>query len=171
MHDALAQDDIAISYNSGQWLDLRNALQDAQASPVAVRPALLHSLEVSSALFDYELPMAVIHGEFASNNVFAEADRVSVVFDWETVQYAPRILDLAFTWLSVAYDDVSKAADLREALLAGYALEAQSRLSADELAAMPLAVSFVASAAASWCSKRGYADFGKRFLAAGSAFE
>ena len=114
--------------------------------------------------------MAVVHGEFATNNLFAVRDQVAVVFDWETVQYGPRILDLAFSWLSAVYDGSLEPGTVKDALLNAYDDAATVKLSATERQAMPMAVTFVSGATAAWCYRRGYEDYGATFLAAGRSF-
>ena len=170
MHDALPQAEIGVEPNSGQWLDPHNANGDAEQAPDAVRAALQESLAAASDVMGRDLPMAVIHGEFGSNNFFAADERVTVVFDWETVQHAPRVLDVAFGWVSVVYDDELAPEAVRDALLAGYDEVSGMPLSDEERAVLPRAVTFVSGAAAAWCYRRGYDSYGSHFLTSGARY-
>ena len=170
LHDAVQQSDIEITFNSGQWLDPRNAQADAQQAAAKVRGTLRRALQASSDVFEVGLPMAVVHGEFATNNLFAVQDQVTVVFDWETVQYGPRILDLAFSWLSAVYDGSLEPGRVKDALLDAYDDAAAVKLRSMERQALPKAVTYVSGATAAWCYRRGYGDYGATFLAAGRSF-
>jgi Ser/Thr protein kinase RdoA (MazF antagonist) len=164
LHDALDPAEVRIGFNSGQWFDPRKARVDlAQCLPdAAARVGPL--LESSVAIFDLALPMAVIHGELATNNVFAEGDEVTTIFDFETAQHAPRLFDMAYTYISVVYDDVMAPATVIDRVVSGYDSAATTPLTAAERDAFTRAVRFVCASAAIWCFARQHDDHGERFL-------
>jgi Ser/Thr protein kinase RdoA (MazF antagonist) len=165
MHHALDQLSTVMRFNTGQWLDPRNAELDIRHIEHGMRVQLASDLAATRRVFELGLPSAVIHGEFATNNIFAENDRVTVIFDFETAQYAPRLLDIAFTWLSIVYDGELAPRSVLTTLIAGYA-SAAGPLTDHEGRHVELAVRYVSTAAAAWCFRRGHDEYGHRFLAA-----
>ena len=169
LHAILHQDELAVGFNTGQWLDPRNARADAVRCEPETRRRLETALDASTAVFESGLPMAIIHGELATNNVFAANDEVSTIFDFETVQYAPRLLDVAFTYTACVYQDELPPAAIFDALATAYDAAAAEPLTPAERSLFPTAVRWVAVCAAAWCFSRGYAEYGEKFLAAGLA--
>jgi Putative homoserine kinase type II (protein kinase fold) len=156
IHDVLDLDRITVPYNPGQWLNRRNvSLEIARCGPTEGR-RLQVMLERSLPLFDADLPAAIIHGELATNNVFTERD------------HAPRLLDLAYIYLSMVYDEQLDPAELLAALREGYDGVVRRPLTALELTQFTRAVEYAAVAASAWCYSRGMSDYGDRFLGAGT---
>lgn len=167
LHNVLDQDMIAISYNTGQWLNPRNVAIDIARCKATIQKRLQSVINETEHIFDKNLPMAVIHGELATNNVFAEGDKVTTVFDFETTEYAPRILDIAYSYLSFVYDQELEPAAVREALEGGYNDLAKTKLSKQEHDYFKTAVRYVSAATAAWCFSREYDEYGEKFLHAG----
>jgi Ser/Thr protein kinase RdoA (MazF antagonist) len=164
VHDALDATVIDLPENRGQWLNPRNVAAEITRCPAPARAALQAILDCSAPLFDAEIPRAIIHGELATNNVFAAGRRVTTIFDFENAEHAPRLLDLAYTYVSMVYDEQLDPAELLSALLGGYEDIAPAPLTPAELAELPRAVEFTAGAASAWCHARGMSDYGGQFL-------
>lgn len=71
-------------------------------------------------LFESNLPKALIHGDLMLDNVFADGESVTAVFDFETVEYSYRILDVARSCLSLAYAGSLDDEEILRALWCGY---------------------------------------------------
>ncbi|HEX4435776.1 MAG TPA: phosphotransferase [Solirubrobacteraceae bacterium] len=164
IHDALDATLIDLPENRGQWLNPRNVVAEITRCPAPAQAKLQPILERSAPLFDAELPQAIIHGELAANNVFAAAQRVTTIFDFENAEHAPRLLDLAYTYVSMVYDEQLDPAELLSALRGGYDGAAEMPLTPVEIAEIPRAVGFTATAASAWCHARGMSDYGEQFL-------
>ncbi|MGZ4482234.1 MAG: phosphotransferase [Gaiellales bacterium] len=105
--------------------------------------------EVYDELFDRlrplltRLPLAPLHGDWQTNNLFFAGDAVSGVIDFHQADYAPRVLDLAvaverncFFWNRIsAGEDTAYDLDHAGALIAAY--DAVSPLEPAERAAFP----------------------------------
>jgi Ser/Thr protein kinase RdoA (MazF antagonist) len=169
LHAILHQDELTIGFNTGQWLDPRNARADALRCEPEIRRRLETVLDTSAAVFEPGLPMAVIHGELATNNFFAANDEVTTIFDFETVQHAPRLLDVAYTYMACVYDDEMPPTAVLDALIIAYNAATAEPLTPVERSLFPTALRWVAACAAAWCFSRGYADYGEKFLAVGLA--
>jgi Ser/Thr protein kinase RdoA (MazF antagonist) len=87
------------------------------------------------------LPARPLHGDWQTNNLFFEGDRVSGVIDFHQADYAPRVLDLAvaverncFFWNRISAGD-DGAWDAEHARLLISAYDRESRLEPAERAA------------------------------------
>jgi Ser/Thr protein kinase RdoA (MazF antagonist) len=87
-----------------------------------------------------ELPLAPLHGDWQTNNLFFDGDRLSSIIDFHQADYAPRLLDLAvaverncFFWNRISAGD-DTAFDLGHAAALVGAYEAVAPLTADERA-------------------------------------
>lgn len=168
LHNILKQEDISIGYNTGQWLNPRNARIDIANCNAATQKRLRPIVDESLHVFEASLPMAIIHGELASNNIFAKGDEVTTVFDFETTEYAPRVLDVAFSYLSFVYDEELQPSSVLKALETGYNSAAGIKLTIQEDKHFNVAVRYVSAATAAWCFSRGYNEYGEKFLKVGS---
>jgi Ser/Thr protein kinase RdoA (MazF antagonist) len=164
IHDALDATLIELPENRGQWLNQRNVAAEIARCPAPARAELQSVLERSALLFDAGLPRAIIHGELAANNVFAADQQVTTIFDFENAEHAPRLLDFAYTYVSMVYDEQLDPAELLSALRDGYDSAAATTLIEAELVELPRAVEFTAVAASAWCHARGMSDYGAQFL-------
>jgi len=88
------------------------------------------------------LPVAPLHGDWQTNNLFFAGDRVSGVIDFHQADCGPRLLDLAvaverncFFWNRISDGDDS-AYDLGHAAALVTAYDAAGRLTGDERAAL-----------------------------------
>lgn len=168
LHNILDQSAIKVGYNTGQWLEPRTVALNIAACDEATRDRLQPIVNDSLPMFEANLPMAIIHGELASNNIFAKDDRVTTVFDFETTEYAPRILDVAYTYLSFVYGGEMEREEVLQALKAGYDSTAKMKLTAQENQYFDTAVRYASAATSAWCFSRGYPEYGEKFLKAGS---
>jgi Ser/Thr protein kinase RdoA (MazF antagonist) len=167
IHKALDPGQIELPCNRGQWLNRDNvSLELARCGPKE-RAALQPVLELALPLFDRELPLAIIHGELATNNVFAHDDRVTTIFDFENAEYAPRLLDAAYTYVSMVYDEQLDPGELLVALRSGYDSASDQPLTEIERTLFTQAVEYAAVAASAWCHARGMNEYGDQFLRAG----
>jgi Ser/Thr protein kinase RdoA (MazF antagonist) len=164
IHDALDPSLIPLPENRGQWLSPQNVAAEIARCPEPTRAELQPVLARSAPLFDAELPRAVIHGELATNNVFAADQRVTTIFDFENAEHAPRLLDLAYTYVSMVYDEQLDPAEMLSALRGGYDDAASTPFTETEVGELPRAVEFTAAAASAWCHARGMSDYGAQFL-------
>ena len=89
------------------------------------------------------LPRAPLHGDWQTNNLFFDGDRLSAVIDFHQADYAPRLLDLAvaverncFFWNRIAEGE-TEAHDLHHAGLLVEAYHGRSPLTEAERAALP----------------------------------
>ena len=85
--------------------------------------------------------MRPLHGDWQTNNLFFEGDRLSGVIDFHQADCGPRMLDLAvaverncFFWNRISAGD-DRAYDLRQAAVLVAAYDAVEPLAADERAA------------------------------------
>jgi Ser/Thr protein kinase RdoA (MazF antagonist) len=166
LHGILDPAEIDMGFNTGQWLDPSNVGADLSRCDPKVKRLVIPRLESGLRVFDDRLPMAVVHGELATNNLFAHDDEVTTIFDFETAQHGPRLLDLAFSYLSFVYDGELDPTSVVSQLAKGY--NVVTRLTTEEAASFQPAVWFVSAATAAWCFARGYSDYGERFLTAGT---
>ena len=84
-----------------------------------------------------------LHGDWQTNNLFFEGDRLTGVIDFHQADCGPRLLDLAvaverncFFWNRISAGD-DRAYDLRQAAFLVAAYDAVEPLAADERAAFP----------------------------------
>src|SRR5581483_2007671 len=61
LHAILDQNELAVGFNTGQWLDPRNARAEAARCEPETRRRLETALDTTAAVLDSGLPMAVIH--------------------------------------------------------------------------------------------------------------
>ncbi|MEU7766730.1 phosphotransferase [Nocardia sp. NPDC049190] len=164
MSDALARDfgrtlarfhhattDLTIDHHDALHPDvLSEELDDLAPDDRAEFDSLLTG---TSALFTTCLPTANIHGDLHLGNVHVADDRITMIFDLETVEHNVRLLDVAQSALSVAEaagGDLLQAGNL---VLAGYAEIAP--VTAAERIALALALRYTAVVNAAWFRVRG----------------
>jgi Ser/Thr protein kinase RdoA (MazF antagonist) len=148
IHNSLT--DISIPRNQMQWFDLQIAEADFEKydGPLKERINLLFGN--GRNLLNLGLPQAVIHGDLRLGNVFAEGDKISAVFDFETAQNTLRIFDLSLTYISIKRVTELTDKQIRSLLFSGYDSFATLSLTDVEKINFGQATAFVSAAAAIW---------------------
>lgn len=167
IHRAFKDAQSLVTPNAAQWLDPKNARRDIALCPAELRRRLEDKLDETEQLFTLDLPRTVIHADLFQENVFAEDDEVTVVFDLETVEYTVRLLDIARTYISFVYGGLDPAATWA-ALCNGYNAAAEQPLTPEETRQFPLAVAYASVACAAWLHNNDGKEFVEPYLAIGS---
>lgn len=168
LHNAL--EGVKIPSNDMQWLNPEKVKTDIASYDGEVRSDLDTLLEYGLPLFDQDLPHAVTHGDLWMSNVFAEDGEITTVFDLETAEEAPRIIDLARTYTSLRFNSNYTADEVLSGLMEGYNLVAKTLLTSEEISNLNRAVSFVCGACATWHAVHGtryrdpYIELGKETI-------
>lgn len=153
IHDAL--EGVSVPANDMQWLNPEKVKSDITSYEGEVRSDLDTLLEYGLPLFEQNLPRAVTHGDLWMSNVFAEDDEVTTVFDLETAEEAPRIIDLARTYTSLRFNSNYTADEVLNGLTDGYNAAAKQQLTPEELTRLSQAITFVCGACAIWHAVNG----------------
>jgi homoserine kinase type II len=168
LHDCL--NGIAIPETDMQWLNPAKVAADIAAYEGPVKESLRELLDYGGAIFDADLPRAVIHGDLWLNNVFAANDVITAVFDFETAEYTVRLVDIARTYTSMRFNSALAKEEVIEGLVAGYDSRADMALSPAERAHINRAIAYVCGACATWHAVHGtrytepYIRFGQEVL-------
>ena len=171
LHDCLKG--ITVPPSDMQWFDLEHAKKGLAQYNGPLKKDLQVLLNTGLNIFDQDLPTAVTHGDLWLGNVFAEKDKITAVFDLETVQDTLRIIDLGRTYTSMRIITNHLADSIRERLFAGHDSVAEESLTKAEQNNFPLVISYVAAVCATWHALHGtryagpYIDIGKEALAHG----
>ena len=112
-----------------------------------IRPA-------TDELFGADLPIANIHGDLWPGNLFARGGRVTAVLDLETVEAAPRILDIGRTAVAVVAASTRSPTQALRSLTAAY--DGNGRLTQAERNLLPAAYNHAAVASAAWNVNNGH---------------
>ena len=110
----------------------------------------------ASHIFDAGLPVATIHGDLWIGNVFADGDRVTTVFDLETMETNLRILDIARSALDASYLGMDANRALRDVAIGYNEVDA---LMQEELDHLTAAYRHVAVACALWEYESGSQEY------------
>lgn len=153
LHDAL--EGVSVPANDMQWLNPEKVKADVVSYDGEVRSDLDTLLEHGLPLFDQDLPRAVTHGDLWMSNVFAEDDEITTVFDLETAEEAPRIIDLARTYTSLRFNSEYTADEVLSGLVDGYNSVAKQQLTTAEVTNLNQAIAFVCGACATWHAVNG----------------
>ncbi len=146
-----------------QWLRPEYAERDFYAYFGSLKARFTILLHKGLELFELNLPKAVIHGDLMVNNVFAADDKITVVFDFETVDYNYRVLDLARTFLSLQSEAPGGLSDILNDLIQGYNTESSNALTQAETDSLNLAIQFTAAACGLWCATHGAEQSAEKF--------
>lgn len=153
LHDAL--EGVSVPANDMQWLNPEKVKADIASYDGEVRSDLDTLLEHGLPLFDRDLPRAITHGDLWMSNVFAEDDEITTVFDLETAEEAPRIIDLARTYTSLRFNSDYTAEEVLGGLMEGYNSTAKQQLTLEEVSTLNQAIAFVCGACATWHAVNG----------------
>lgn len=160
IHEQLA--DISVPENAAQWLKLANAEKEIDLYSGLFKDQFKKALEDGRKLFNQNLPIAVIHSDLHLGNVFAQDDKITFLFDFETVDNNLRIIDIARTAISLIGAKPKEIPDrVIELLVFGYNNEAKMPLSALELESLPLVIRYVSASCGAWNANNGHVESAK----------
>jgi Ser/Thr protein kinase RdoA (MazF antagonist) len=139
------------------WLNPLHLDKAIQAvHDVEFRRTLEGMRPTADELFGADLPIANIHGDLWPGNLFARGGRVTAVLDLETVEAAPRILDIGRAAVAVVAASTRSPTQALRSLAAAY--DAGGRLTQSERDLLPAAYNHAAVASAAWNIETGHAD-------------
>ena len=152
-----------INVETPQWLSpavVRSGLE--KFSDAALGKRLQDMADGARHIFDAGLPIATIHGDLWIGNVFADGDRVTTVFDLETIETNLRTVDIARAALDASYYGMDANHALRE-IADGY--NQVDELTYGELHHLTAAYQHVAVACALWNYDNGFQEYALEALA------
>jgi Ser/Thr protein kinase RdoA (MazF antagonist) len=153
IHDALKE--VQIPDNEMQWLNPNRVKSDVSTYHGDVKDDLDTLLTRSFPLFDKGLPTAITHGDLWLSNVFADNDEITTVFDLETAERAPRIVDIARTYTSLRFNSSYNANQVVNELVNGYNTTSAEKLLPQEINRINQAIVYVCGACATWHAVHG----------------
>lgn len=124
--------DMPISFNREQWFNPQNADHQLSMYNGPEKDFILQHTKNLYCVFDLNLPQAVIHGDFHTNNIFSENDRVTVIFDFESAEHTVRILDIARTYLTYIKVTNLTPSLVLDKIISGYDSTATHKLTLEE---------------------------------------
>lgn len=142
MHNLLAE--VRISFNRQQWFNPLNVQYQLQRYSGPDKAFIERQTARYSAILTKNLPHALIHGDFHTNNIFSAHDTVTAVFDFESAEYTVRILDIArlyLTYIKVTRLDPTQVVNT---IIEGYNKKADTPLQNSEHAELANAFIYVA---------------------------
>jgi len=169
LHDALG--DTTITANDMQWLNLERIESDIAGYDGDVKDKLANLINMGKAIFDHDLPVTTIHGDFWTGNVFAENEHITAVFDLETAEHTVRIIDVARTFTSMRRETHIPSQQIINLLISGYNSAAPEPLTNTEKDDLHIAIAYVAGVVATWHAIHGtrytgpYIEIGEEALA------
>lgn len=146
---------LIIPPNKMQWFDPKIAQEDLDAYNGPLKDRLAMLVGKSDELLTLGLPEAVIHGDLWLSNTFAEDDKVTAVFDFETAQNTARIIDLARTHTSMRRATSLPAQQIIDLLSSGYDSTASTPLTQIEKDNFRLAIAYASGVVAAWHAAKG----------------
>jgi len=156
LHQSL--EGLIVPSNGAQWLAQGNIQRDLRGYKGNLKAGLSLTLYENLELLSYDLPKSVIHGDLTFNNIFTVADQVTAIFDFETAENAPRVLDIARTFLSLRREVKYPAEIILMNLINGYNSTALFQLTKSELSHLESAINYAAIACAIWCANHNQED-------------
>ena len=118
IHDTLLT--THISFNGQQWFNPRNTELQLEKYVGPDKHFISEMTAKYSKILDENLPLAVTHGDFHTNNIFSANDKVTAVFDFESAEYTVRILDIARLYLTYIKVTDLEPEEVIQAIIAGY---------------------------------------------------
>jgi Ser/Thr protein kinase RdoA (MazF antagonist) len=161
---------LVVPPNKMQWFDPKIAQQDLDTYNGPLKAKLTTLVDKGKELLSLGLPEAVIHGDLWLSNTFAEGNKVTAVFDFETAQNTARIIDLARTYTSMRRETSIPAQQIIDLLISGYDSVASESLTQAESDNFRLAIAYVAGVVAAWHAANGtrytgpYIEIGEEVL-------
>jgi Ser/Thr protein kinase RdoA (MazF antagonist) len=137
-----------INVEAPQWLSPAVVMSGLETfSDATFGEQLQRMADGARHIFDAGLPIATIHGDLWIGNVFSDGDRVTTVFDLETIETNLRIIDIARSALDAAFFGMDANRALREVAIGYGEVDA---LTQGELGHLTAAYRHVAVACALW---------------------
>jgi Ser/Thr protein kinase RdoA (MazF antagonist) len=146
---------IVVPPNKMQWFDPKIAQEDLDSYDGPLKSKLTMLVRRGDELLSLGLPEAVIHGDLWLSNTFADANKVTAVFDFETAQNTARIIDLARTYTSMRQEADLPADQIIGLLIDGYDSAASVQLTETEKDNFRLAIAYVSGVVAAWHAANG----------------
>jgi Ser/Thr protein kinase RdoA (MazF antagonist) len=148
IHDCL--EGLIIPPNKMQWFDHGIAQSNLDMFDSPIKPKISRLVESGSEILNLGLPEAVIHGDLWLSNAFADHDKVTAVFDFETAQNTVRIIDLARTYTSMKRETDLTQDQIIDLLIIGYNSVSSKPLTPAEENSFRLTIAYVAGVVAAW---------------------
>jgi len=142
IHDTLST--IHISFNEQQWFNPKNTKYQLKIYTGPEKEFIALMTQEYSSILKNDLPLAVTHGDFHTNNIFSAKDRVTAVFDFESAEYTVRILDIARLYLTYIKVTDLEPRKVLNSIIEGYNFATESPLIEVELMELPKAFIYVA---------------------------
>lgn len=133
-----------ISFNEQQWFNFSNATVQLKKYTGPSKSFIVEMTEKYKSILTTNLPLAVIHGDFHTNNIFSLNDEVTAVFDFESAEYTVRILDIARLYLTYIKVTDLESQKVLDSIIKGYNSTAGRALTEAELTELPTAFIYVA---------------------------
>jgi Ser/Thr protein kinase RdoA (MazF antagonist) len=133
-----------VSFNEQQWFHPRNVSSQLQTYNGPDKSFITETMDRYKVILRANLPLALTHGDFHTNNIFSLNDEVTAVFDFESAEYTVRILDIARLYLTYIKVTNLEPQEVCKSLIEGYDSAAERHLTKDELAELPKAFVYVA---------------------------
>lgn len=136
--------DIQITFNRQQWFNFDNAMYQLKEYNGPDKEFISAQTEIYSSILDKNLPHALTHGDFHTNNIFSADDKVTAVFDFESAEHTVRILDIARLYLTYVKVTGLNPDTILQAITEGYNSKANTHLQEKEYSEMKNAFIYVA---------------------------
>jgi len=147
-HDCLKG--MSVVDNESKWYNPVYIKSELEKCDDPIKSSIESLINFGLPLFNLNLPKSVIHGDLWLCNVFAEDDRITTVFDLDTVEETLRIFDIARTYTSLRFNSNYSSKDVLDGLFTGYNKIAKRPLSSKEIDNMMRAIAYVCGAFAIW---------------------
>lgn len=98
IHNSLQN--VRILPNEQQWFNSTNAKHQLNSYAGPEKDYIHRKTAEYSSILNKDLPQALTHGDFHTNNVFSANNAVTAVFDFESAEHTVRILDIARLYLT-----------------------------------------------------------------------
>jgi Ser/Thr protein kinase RdoA (MazF antagonist) len=142
IHDRLR--DIHILPNEQQWFNITNVSSQLQYYTGPEKKYLAHNTDKYSVILKKDLPKALTHGDFHTNNVFSAENKVTAVFDFESAEFTVRILDIARLYLTYIKVTELEPKTVFETIIREYSHSSTLPLTAQEISELNNAFIYVA---------------------------
>jgi len=118
IHNSLQN--IHISPNEQQWFNLTNAKHQLNSYAGPEKDYIRRKTNEYSSILNKDLPQALTHGDFHTNNIFSANNAVTAVFDFESAEYTVRILDIARLYLTYRKVTMLEPSRILDVIISNY---------------------------------------------------
>lgn len=133
-----------ILFTEQQWFNPRNTKTQLERYTGPEKKFITEKTKKYSNILNNNLPLAVTHGDFHTNNIFSANDQPTAVFDFESAEYTVRILDIARLYLTYIKVTDLQPKNVLHAIISGYNSAAETSLTKSELSELENAFVYVA---------------------------